>query len=181
MLGWRGWCWSTCQGSGAQPSRVRGFLSEHTHCLRFMRFFSPVHTRHELSCVACSNLCSLICLALSSLSTSRVNVLLQLPWPVGIKLRFHHDCVYDVYASASCHAASKKEKSYRPRELTMVLHSWIERRQVPYASLEEKKMEAESLSISVARVTNCCKHFRKRYVKVGARLTSYRTLVSAAQ
>ena len=63
----------------------------------------------------------------------------------------------------------------------MVLHSWIERRHVPYASLEEKKMVAEALSISVAQVTNFCNNNRKRYVKVGAWLTSYRTLVSAAQ
>ena len=62
----------------------------------------------------------------------------------------------------------------------MELHSWIERRQVLYAFLEEKKMEAESLSSSVARVKILQKKC-KRYVKVGARLTSYRTLVSAAQ
>jgi hypothetical protein len=84
-------------------------------------------------------------------------------------------------ANPSCHAASKDEKILRPRELTMVLHSWLERRPAPYASLEEKKMIAEALSIPVTQVTNFCNNFRKRYVKVGTKLTSYRELASAAQ
>jgi len=84
-------------------------------------------------------------------------------------------------ANPSCHAANKGEKQLRPRELTMVLRCWLERREAPYASLEEKKMMAEALSIPVAQVTNFCNNFRKRYVKVGAKLTSYRELASAAQ
>jgi hypothetical protein len=84
-------------------------------------------------------------------------------------------------ASPACHAASKGEKRLRPKRLTKALRFWMERRQAPYASLEEKKMVAEALSISVEQVTNFCNNFRKRFVKVGARLTSYRELVSAAQ
>ena len=84
-------------------------------------------------------------------------------------------------ATPSCHAANKGEKRLRPRELTMVLRSWLEQHHAPYASLEEKKMMAEALSIPVAQVTNFCNNFRKRYVKVGTKLTSYRELVSAAQ
>ena len=84
-------------------------------------------------------------------------------------------------ANPSCHAANKGEKRLRPRELTLVLRDWLERRQAPYASLEEKKMIAEALSISVEKVTNFCNNFRKRYAKVGAKLTSYRELASAAQ
>jgi len=84
-------------------------------------------------------------------------------------------------ANPSYHAASKGEKSLSPREQTMVLRSWLERRQAPYASLAEKMMIAEALSISVAQVTNFCNNFRKRYVKVGTKLTSYRELASTAQ
>jgi len=84
-------------------------------------------------------------------------------------------------ANPSCHAANKGEKRLRPREVTMVLRNWLERHQAPYASLGEKKMIAEALSISVEKVTNFCNNFRKRYVKVGAKLTSYRELASAAQ
>ena len=84
-------------------------------------------------------------------------------------------------ANPSCHTASKGEKSLRPRELTMVLRSWLERRQAPYASLAEMKMIAEAFSISVALVTNFCNNYRKRYVKVGTKLTSYREHATAAQ
>ena len=84
-------------------------------------------------------------------------------------------------ANSSCHATSKGEKHLRPRELTILLRSWLERRQSPYASLEEKKFVAASLSISVGKVTNFCNNFRKRFVKVGDKLTSYRELASAAQ
>jgi hypothetical protein len=84
-------------------------------------------------------------------------------------------------ANPCCHAASKSEKRLRPREITMVLRSWLERRQAPYASLEEKKMIAEALSISVEKLTNFCNNFRKRYAKVGTKLTSYREHATAAQ
>ena len=84
-------------------------------------------------------------------------------------------------AKPSCHAANKGEKQLRPRELTKLLRNWLERHQAPYVSLEEKKMVAEALSISVEKVTNFCNNYRKRYVKVGAKLTSYRELASAAQ
>ena len=84
-------------------------------------------------------------------------------------------------ANPCCHAASKSEKRLRPREITMVLRSWLERRHAPYASLEEKKMIAEALFISVEKVTNFCNNFRKRYAKVGTKQTSYRELASAAQ
>ena len=63
----------------------------------------------------------------------------------------------------------------------MVFRSWLEGRQAPYVSLDEKKMMAAALSISVAQVTNFCKKNRKRYVKVGAKLTSYRELASIRQ
>ena len=84
-------------------------------------------------------------------------------------------------AHRSSDAASKGEKRLRPRELTMVLRLWLERRQAPYASLEEKKMMAAALDIPVTQVTNFCNNFRKRYVKVGAKLTSYRELASSAR
>ena len=84
-------------------------------------------------------------------------------------------------ATPSCHAASKGKKRLRPKELTMALRSWMEWRQAPYASLEEKKMIAEALSIPVAQVTNFCNNYRKRFAKVGTKLTSYRELASAAR
>jgi hypothetical protein len=57
----------------------------------------------------------------------------------------------------------------------------MERRQTkPYATLEEKKLVSGALEISVEQVTNFCNNFRKRFVKVGDKLTSYRELVSAA-
>jgi len=84
-------------------------------------------------------------------------------------------------ANPSCHAASKGEKRLRPRELTMVLRSWMERcPRAPYASLEEKKMAAGALSIPVEQVTNFCNNYRKRFLKVGTKLTSYRELVAAS-
>ena len=82
-------------------------------------------------------------------------------------------------AHRSSDAASKGEKRLRPRELTRVLRLWLERRQAPYASLEEKKMMAAALDIPVTQVTNFCNNFRKRYVKVGVKLTSYRELASS--
>jgi len=81
----------------------------------------------------------------------------------------------------ACHATSKEGKRPPPKQLTKALRSWMERRQTkPYASLEEKKFVAEQLDISVEQVTNFCNNFRKRFVKVGDKLTSYRVLVSAA-
>jgi len=84
-------------------------------------------------------------------------------------------------ANPSCHAASKGEKRLPARELTLVLRFWMERRQAPYASLAEKKMMASALGIPVTQVTNFCNNFRKRYAKVGDKLTSYRELASSAQ
>ena len=84
-------------------------------------------------------------------------------------------------SNTSLPTASKGEKKLGSRELTTVLRSWLERHQAPYVSLDEKKAIAAALSISVARVTNFCNNFRKRYVKVGAKLTSYRELVSIRQ
>jgi len=83
-------------------------------------------------------------------------------------------------ATLSCHSASK-EKRLRPKELTKKLRSWMERHHKPYANLDEKKMIAEALSIPVAQVTNFCNNYRKRFSKVGDKLTSYRVLVSTAQ
>jgi len=84
-------------------------------------------------------------------------------------------------ADPSCHAASKGEKRLRPRELTLVLRSWMERcPNAPYASLAEKKMAAEALSMPVEQVTNFCNNYRKRFLKVGTKLTSYRELVAAS-
>jgi len=81
----------------------------------------------------------------------------------------------------SCHAASKGEKRLRPRALTMVLRTWMERfPRAPYASLEEKKMIAGVLSIPVEQVTNFCNNYRKRFHKVGTKMTSYRELAAAA-
>ena len=81
----------------------------------------------------------------------------------------------------ACHATSKEGKRLRPKQLTKALRSWMERRQTkPYASLEEKKLVAVQLDISVEQVTNFCNNFRKRFAKVGDKLTSYRELVSAA-
>ena len=82
-------------------------------------------------------------------------------------------------AHRSSDAASKGEKRLRPRELTRVLRLWLERRQAPYASLEEKKMMAAALDIPVTQVTNFCNNFRKRYVKVGVKMTSYCELASS--
>ena len=85
-------------------------------------------------------------------------------------------------AKPSCHAASKGEKRLRPRELTIVLRTWLERcPQAPYARLEEKKMIAEAMSIPVSQVTNFCNNFRKRFAKVGEKRTSYRELFAATQ
>ena len=84
-------------------------------------------------------------------------------------------------ANPSYHAESKGEKRLRPRGVTLALRFWLERRQAPYASLEEKKMVAAALDIPVTQVTNFCNNFRKRYAKVGDKLTSYRELVSSAQ
>jgi hypothetical protein len=81
----------------------------------------------------------------------------------------------------ACYTTSKDGKRLRPKELTEALRSWMERRQTkPYATLEEKKLVAGALEISVEQVTNFCNNFRKRFVKVGDKLTSYRELVSAA-
>jgi hypothetical protein len=85
-------------------------------------------------------------------------------------------------AHPSYDAASKGEKRLRPKQLTAALRFWLERRlSKPYATLEEKKLAAEALNLSVAQVTNFCNNYRKRYAKVGDKLTSYRELVSAAQ
>jgi len=85
-------------------------------------------------------------------------------------------------ANPSLHPASKGTQRPRPRELTMMLRCWMERcPQAPYASLAEKKMIAGFLSIPVAQVTNFANNYRKRFLNVGAKLTSYRALVAAAQ
>ena len=64
----------------------------------------------------------------------------------------------------------------------MMLRCWMERcPQAPYASLAEKKMIAAFLSIPVAQVTNFANNYRKRFLNVGAKLTSYRALIAAAQ
>ena len=85
-------------------------------------------------------------------------------------------------SAPSLHPASKGEKCLRPKLLTMLLRSWMERcPQAPYASLEEKKMIAAYLSIPVAQVTNFANNYRKRFLKVGTKLTSYRELVSVAK
>ncbi|KAJ1478871.1 hypothetical protein T484DRAFT_1903894 [Baffinella frigidus] len=84
-------------------------------------------------------------------------------------------------ATPSGNAASKDEKRLRPKELTQVLRSWMERHHKPYATLEEKKFVAGALNISVAQVTNFCNNYRKRFVKVGDTLTSYRKLASNAR
>ncbi|KAJ1478835.1 hypothetical protein T484DRAFT_1903895 [Baffinella frigidus] len=79
----------------------------------------------------------------------------------------------------SCSASNNKgEKRHRPKQLTQELRSWMERRRKPYATLEEKTAIAAVLSISIPQVTNFCNNFRKRYFKVGKKLTSYRELVS---
>ena len=41
-------------------------------------------------------------------------------------------------------------------------------------------MAAEALSIPVEQVTNFCNNYRKRFLKVGTKLTSYRELVAAS-
>ena len=84
-------------------------------------------------------------------------------------------------ATPSCHAASMGKKRLRPRDLTIALRSWMERHHTPYATLEEKKKIAEALSIPVAKVTNFCNNYRKRFFKVGTKLTSYRELASASR
>jgi len=75
-------------------------------------------------------------------------------------------------------AGCKGVKRLRPKQLTQALRTWMERHRKPYATLEEKTAVAHALSISVPQVTNFCNNFRKRYFKVGNKLTSYRKLVS---
>ncbi|KAJ1472175.1 hypothetical protein T484DRAFT_2025807 [Baffinella frigidus] len=77
-------------------------------------------------------------------------------------------------AAPSSHA----EKRFRPKALTNALRFWMERLHRPYATLEEKKLVAEALEISVAQVTNFCNNYRKRFAKVGNTLTSYSKLAS---
>jgi hypothetical protein len=85
-------------------------------------------------------------------------------------------------ANPSCHAASNSyTKPLRSRELTMMMRFWMESRQTPYATLEEKHHIAQALNIPVAQVTNFCNNYRKRYLKVGQKLTSYRVHAAAAQ
>ncbi|KAJ1468849.1 hypothetical protein T484DRAFT_1983587 [Baffinella frigidus] len=79
----------------------------------------------------------------------------------------------------SCNATRKGEKRLHPKELTQALRYWLERHHKPYATLEEKKFIAGALNISVAQVTNFCNNFRKRFSKVGDKLTSYSKLVSS--
>jgi hypothetical protein len=70
-------------------------------------------------------------------------------------------------------------KPLRPKELTRALRSWMERRHTPYATLEEKSLIAKAMYISVAQVTNFCNNYRKRFSKVGDKLTSYSKLASS--
>jgi hypothetical protein len=85
-------------------------------------------------------------------------------------------------ANPSCHAASNSyTKPLRSRELTMMMRFWMEMRRTPYATLEEKKIIAAALAIPVTQVTNFCNNYRKRYLKVGQKLTSYRVHAAAAQ
>ena len=99
----------------------------------------------------------------------------------------NHECLWEgaaapVATDGVCHATSKHEKRLRPRELTYALRNWMERcPSKPYATLEEKKLVAEAFNISVKKVTNFCNNFRKRFVKIGDTLTSYRGLAFATQ
>jgi len=70
-------------------------------------------------------------------------------------------------------AASKGEKHLRPKKLTKALHSWMEKCHTPYPTLEEKRMAAVALQIPLSQVTSFCNNYRKRYFKVGNKLTSY--------
>jgi hypothetical protein len=76
-------------------------------------------------------------------------------------------------ATPSCDAASEGEKRLRPKLITAALRCWLEPSHKPYASLAEQKLIAEALNISVSQVTNFCNNYRKRYAKVGGKLTSY--------
>ncbi|KAJ1471559.1 hypothetical protein T484DRAFT_3509250 [Baffinella frigidus] len=79
---------------------------------------------------------------------------------------------------AAAAPSSHAEKRFRPKALTNALRFWMERLGRPYATLEEKKLVAEALEISVAQVTNFCNNYRKRFAKVGNTLTSYSKLAS---
>ena len=68
---------------------------------------------------------------------------------------------------------SKGEKRRRPKVVTAALRCWVEHFHTPYATLEEKKLVAEGLNISVAKVTNFLNNYRKRYAKVAGKLTSW--------
>ena len=92
------------------------------------------------------------------------------------------DCILDALltqppspaaATSSCDAASKGEKRRRPKKITSALRLWVEHTQKPYATLEEKTFVARALDISVSQVTNFLNNYRKRYARVGGKLTSY--------
>jgi hypothetical protein len=51
------------------------------------------------------------------------------------------------------------EKRVRRNEVTKQLRFWMERRSTPYVTLEEKKMIAKDMNISVAQVTNYINNF----------------------
>jgi hypothetical protein len=57
--------------------------------------------------------------------------------------------------------------------VTAALRFWVEHIHTPYATVEEKKLVAEGLNISVAKVTNFCNTHRKRRAAVAGKLTSW--------